>query len=176
MFGLRPGMPGFGGPLITSAWTFLEKKSGTGASASITFSGLDGDADKMYKVIGYIDSSSPTDVRLEFNGATTSMGNLVWGELGTNWGTDSSTASTFLANTQSSHCQLRTLMFAGTSSEWRHSRTRFDASSVAGDINPSHATYEQKTTNVTSIEFFCTAGSWSTTSHLWLYKMTSPDL
>lgn len=42
---------GVGTPVGASQWEFIEEKSITGNVGSITFSGLDGDIDKMYKIV-----------------------------------------------------------------------------------------------------------------------------
>ena len=172
MFGMRPGM--FGGPSGSPPmWELIEKKSGTGASGRISFTGLDGDTDKFYKAIGFLVPGSSVDIRWEFNGATTSMGSRVWGENGTLWQTDGSTASTMLMAFQTSPLQLRTILYAGTSSNDRIARSNLDGASTNIDINTSHNTLEN-TTNITSIDLVVSTGNWATTTHVWLYKLTAP--
>lgn len=154
-------------------WTLVEKKSGTGASAVITFSGLNGDAHKWYRIMGIGEGSSSAVYTLRINGSLTNMNtNGLYDNAGT-WAAYSTQAQWHPAS--SSGVWLDAWIFADASDSFERG---IITKSAKHDGTPSENVaahgWNDTTTNITSLTLNLSAGNWSTDTHFWLYKLANP--
>lgn len=155
-------------------WTFLEKKSGTGASGVITFSGLDGDTDKWYRIAGMGKSSSSDYHALLFNGSTTNNVASLWSDNSGTW-THSSTSGRYTGTSTANPVQMEALIYADkTAADNRAALTTSNIPDTSIRYARGLLVYTDTTTNITSLALSLGLGNWSTSSHFYLYKLTNP--
>lgn len=155
-------------------WEFVEKKSGTGASGIITFSGLDGDTDKFYRVIGQGAASSTALHEIRFNGATTNTVSSAWYGNGSSW-THGSAVCRYTYASGTEECTLEATIYADkTTADQRIMFTRANLLTAVPRVLVATHLYNDTTTNITSISLNLSANNWTTASQFWLYKIADP--
>lgn len=176
MFGLlNPGAPGFSGAAESDPmWTFVSKQSGDGATDNVSWSSLDGDTDKMYRIIGWAKSSVSARVAVEFNGSTTSQTCRAYREnpSGT-WGLLSSIPGVLRA-TSTAGALIEITLYCDTSIGARVARSNGGEGQASPRLYTGVSIWSDTTTNVTSIAVRSNTGVLTTGSHFWLYRLTNP--
>lgn len=156
-------------------WEFVEKKVGTGASGTITFSGLDGDTDKIYYLTGLIAPDASAEARLYPNGSGSNLDGEYAEAPSSSW-VVTSTPGGFLGGIDD-ESKLIDLMFYADKTGGIQRRILFRL--AVGHLAPypifGGMSWENSTTNLTSIEINLTASAnFLTTTELWLYKLAQP--
>ena len=155
-------------------WEFVEKKAGTGASGTITFSGLDGDTDKMYRVVlqGVQTGFVPVTVFGYFNGASTNMGTNTWYNSGGTWTKATTAGFMALVDGGGARTYLDIVISADkTTGEAREFRSFGKFSTF---VYWGTSWWTDTTTNLTSFSLVV-SNNWQTDTEAWLYKLAQPD-
>ena len=156
-------------------WTLIEKKKGTGASGTITFSSLDGNTDKMYRLTGRLTPSASSTGRLLINGTGTSIESTQWYDATGTW-TRTTASDGYLTQTNSSNpWMLDMLVFAdATDSVTRSVQTWACTIALTSIMSLGNHRWNDSSTNITSLGIFTSSGNFNTSSALWLYKLSDP--
>jgi len=155
-------------------WDLVEKKVGTGSSGTITFSSLDGDADKLYRIIGTGNASSAALAQLYWNGAATNVTTNNWYDNAGTWTRDTGGTRLFVP-TNTDVVQMEILIYADkTVASVRLAMSEVTLGGTTNVVHRGAHRYNDTTTNITSLALVLSTGNWTTKSEFWLYKLSDP--
>lgn len=156
-------------------WELIEKKTGTGASGLISWTGLDGDVDLIYRLTGLMEPSSSDFFNILPNGLGTNLDGEYWSAATGSWAEANTTGGKIGPASASS--RLIDLMFYADKSGTQQRSIMW--TEWVGEANPwmliGGTSWEESSTNLTSLDI-ATGGAtnFTTETNLWLYKLLEP--
>ncbi len=156
-----------------AAPVFLDYQEVTGADvAAVTFSGLRGDTDLEYWVRGYVvnNSGGALEYHLRPNGASTNLSSVIVSSTGAAVTTATSTTGLWVANTSVS-AWFEAHLFAPTGQDRAH--WAISSEDNNGRQRVFTGNWDETTTEITSLQVFCSSTEIGVGSKFWLYARTN---
>lgn len=165
-----------GTPVAASPmWTLVSKQVGDGVSGTLTWSGLNGDVDKMYRLVGRVEPVvASTRISVRPNGSSSDLDGEYWIG-GSSWSRVTTTDGTLIAFSSPGETPFFDMtIFADKSGgeQRRFGWLLWDKTPNPEPAIGAHA-WEDSATLLTSLtmEAF---GGFTTATAVWLYKLTNP--